>query len=92
MSCFGRGDNVRIWRKVAEEACLSDWTSSTWQALVGRMDLDTTRFEQLITLIEDALDIAISAGRDEERLRLATVCRQAATLAETLCESAPSRP
>ena len=56
------------------------------------MDLDTTRFEQLITLIEDALDIAISAGRDEERDRLATVCREAATLAETLCESAPSRP
>ena len=56
------------------------------------MDLDTTRFEQLITLIEDALDIAISAGRDEERDRLAMVCRQAATLAETLCEIASSRP
>ena len=56
------------------------------------MDLDTTRFEQLITLIEEALDIAISAERDQQRVRLAIVCREAAALAETLCESASSRP
>lgn len=63
-------------------------------ASIGRLMLtdDPARFDRLITVLEEVLDLCVSSDRDQTRGRIDQLCQEASSLSSALrCGSGPKR-
>lgn len=90
MSVFEPGANVCIWRiRDIPPRCGVDLPPKPPLRAVMATDDDTDRFDALLTLLEQAIDLMVLSDRDAHRPLIATLCCEAAALSGAWAE--PSR-